>query len=227
LTEKQKQIAWDAFYALWSQPESVKRECVWAAVEAVLAEQARAAEQGQACADCGCWIKMGTHCEPCYQARTAEHLPFSRERHRMNGCVEYDGDMGYPDNRCAQCKQHDTTTQTPAQVVERIAQRFSEMEGEDDITEHARVAVAIAREGYGSLEDMERAIRFEIGSGWGLDAEHVNSVIHRILLRATKPAEQTPEQIVERILLHKFTADFGRAGMVAAEIVDALKAGKQ
>jgi hypothetical protein len=164
------------------------------------------------------------------QARAAEQLPFSRERHRMNGCVEYDGDMGYPDNRCEQCKQHDTAARPPAgDVVERMWLAFMSkgfpLSLPDMKEERMAAALRVAREGMVNLDSIDNfLLRFGQLNNCG---ELMGRVSREMRTGLAKPAEQTPEQIVERILLHKFTADFGRAGMVAAEIVDALKAGKQ
>jgi hypothetical protein len=91
-------------------------------------EQARAAEQPTPKCTCGYDARnnerdLDVNCS----VHMAPRPPYSRERHRMNGCIEYDGEMGYPDNRCEQCKQHDTPAQPPAGMVERMVEKYAEV----------------------------------------------------------------------------------------------------
>jgi hypothetical protein len=127
-------------------------------------------------------------------------------------------------------------TQTPAgDVVERMMVAISMYGSLANMPElhrqEAERLVAVAREGYVSQQERdaqwEQAIYNEVRCIPSFGDTATSSFVAHVRARLTKPAEQTPEQIVEAILLHKFTADLGRAGMVAAEIVGALKAGKQ
>jgi hypothetical protein len=63
----------------------------------------------------------------CLIGEPSTQPPYLRERHRMNGCIEYDGEMGYPDNRCERCKQRDTPAQPPAGMVERMVEKYAEV----------------------------------------------------------------------------------------------------
>jgi hypothetical protein len=224
LTEKQKQIAWDAFYAAMNTGELTLRKCAHAAVEAVLAEQERAAEQpnwreihnqfhklwsasvgtenydkdqwnkmdsllsiaqrpieqeraaeqGQACADCGCWIKMGTHCAPCYSRNAAP-------------------------------------IQSPAgDVVERMCYVYCMNNPATGIAADRggmSAALQVAREGYVSLDDVEKAITYALGE-LEIECEPDNTIfMDTVRARLAKPAEQQPEHVLEIESRH---SDYGQ-----------------
>jgi hypothetical protein len=239
LTEKQKQIAWDAYWVPWNSGKLSVLECVCAAVEAVLAEQARAAEQkicrhgkreDEPCEEGYCF-RAEQPTQPAAQSlwRAAKWNRITWECRRSNFLAWRPTEDG---NGIEVLSYNYATLQIPsgsglfsivvASSLEAIGGNSAQQPAGDVVyvpkaqydakVREMTAALAVAREGYVSLEDaldsLSKGEVSEIEHIFGdCSKQQIDYLVGSRRARLAKPAEQQPEHVLEIESRH---SDYGQ-----------------
>ena len=203
LDEKQKQIALDAFNKRWRVVESPATDCVYAAVEAVLAMQHEhvwvcGLDQQQCMEDC----EPGNHdpshlvCKKCgtFKAHLAQRTPEQPAPdvpfvNRFELCCH---DILKSD--CQQCQSQEPAPKQDGddEVVSRMIQAGLSSHTKPFWRDIMTAALAEARRGMVTLDAVEKAIRDELLSLYGGGTSYSYAVAKQIRARLAPKQEQKP-----------------------------------